>query len=215
MSTDTETGRHVVDEPAPAEEAAAAPNPALLGLPVFIVGATALGLFLVGYKPAGSTGALLSIIVLSTGIGLIITTLWAIRVGAGPVASIFGTFSGFWLTLATLVYGLSHGWFGDNAELPASLAVFALCWLVIFVVLTLATLRLPAIFTVLFVLVDITVLLVFLYAAGGATSSGLATIAGYGAFLFTLVGIYLFVDAMGVALGGRSMPMGSPLVRNR
>jgi len=200
-------------EPAAADAGAASANPALLGLPTFIVGAVALGLFLVGYQPAGTTGALLSIIVLSTGLGQLITTLWAVRLGAGPVAAIFGIFTGFWLTLATTIYGLTHAWFGPTATLPATLAVFALCWLVVVLLLTAATLRLPLAFTVLFGLVDLALLLVFLFAAGGATNTGLQAVAGVVVFLFTLVGMYLFVDAMNTATGGRSLPVGSPIIK--
>jgi succinate-acetate transporter protein len=195
------------------EAAAAAANPALLGLPTFIVGAVALGLFLVGYQPAGSTGALLSIIVLCTGLGQLITTLWAARLGAGPVAAIFGIFTGFWLTLATVLYGVAHAWFGPTATLAPTLTVFALCWLVVVAVLTLASLRLPLAFTALFVLVDVALLLVFLFASGGATNTGLEAIAGIVVFLFTLVGIYLFFDAMAVATGGKTLPLGRPVIK--
>jgi len=200
-------------EPEVAAAEAAAANPALLGLPTFIVGAVALGLFLVGYQPAGTTGALLSIIVLSTGLGQLIATLWAVRVGAGPVATIFGIFTGFWLTLATTIYGLTHEWFGPTATLPATLAVFALCWLVVVLLLTAATMRLPLAFTVLFGLIDLALLLVFLFAAGGATNTGLQAVAGVVVFLFTLVGMYLFLDAMSTATGGKSFPVGSPIIK--
>ncbi|HEY3690433.1 MAG TPA: GPR1/FUN34/YaaH family transporter [Pseudonocardiaceae bacterium] len=198
---------------ADADAAAAAANPALLGLPTFIVGAVALGLFLVGYQPTGATAALLSIIVLSTGLGQLLATLWAVRLGSGAVAAIFGIFSGFWLTLASALYGITHGWFGSTAALPGTLTVFALSWLVVVVLLTLASLRLPLAFTVLFGLVDLALLLVFLFASGGATNTGLETMAGIVVFLFTLLGMYLFFDAMGVATGGRSLPLGSPVIK--
>jgi uncharacterized protein len=31
-------------------------------------------------------------------------------------------------------------------------------------------------------------------------------------FAFALVGVYLFVDAMGQATGGKPMPMGKPII---
>lgn len=210
MSVETEPSMHAQDAAPPADPGA---NPALVGLPVFIVGATALGLFLVGYRPAGATGALLSIIIVSSGLGLAFAAAWAARLGAGPLAAIFGTFSGFWLSLAAMVFGSTHGWFGATSTLPDTLAVYALCWLVVVGVLTLGSLRLPMAITALLVLVDVVLLLVLLYAAGGATSTGLATTAGYLVFAFTLLGIYLFLDAMNVAAGGRAMPMGSPVLR--
>ncbi|WP_445189245.1 hypothetical protein ACTXG6_19595 [Pseudonocardia sp. Cha107L01] len=72
------------------------------------------------------------------------------------------------------------------------MSVFALSWLVIVVRLTLASLRLPMAFTVLFALIDLALLLVF---------------------LFTGLGIYLFLDAMGVATGGKPLPLGKPLLK--
>lgn len=195
------------------EAAAAETNPALLGLPTFIVGSIALGLYLVGYQPAGALGAFMSIVILATGLGQLVTSLWAMRVGQGAVASIFGIFAGFWLTLGTMLYGLGHTWFGSTTTQPATMSVFTLSWLILLVVLTLATLRLPMVFTVLFALIDLAVLLVFLYANGGGTSTGLLTSAGYVTFLFVLVGIYLFFDAMGAATGGKSLPVGKPLVK--
>ena len=79
------------------EEAAAPPaavpaplsgNPALLGLPVFIVGSLALGLVLVGVVPAVAVGASLPIILASTSVGLIMATIWAAAVGQSAVASV-------------------------------------------------------------------------------------------------------------------------------
>jgi uncharacterized protein len=208
--TTTETTTPSASETA---AAAAEANPALLGLPTFVVGGLALALYLVGYQPAGSQGSLMAIIVLATGMGQLVTSLWAMRLGAGPVASIFGIFAGFWLTLGTVLYGLGHQWFGATATVPATLAAFTLAWFVVIVVLTLATLRLPLAFTVLFGLIDLALLLVFLYASGGGTSTGLLSAAGYVSFLFSLLGIYLFFDAMGTAMGGKPLPVGKPLVK--
>ena len=62
------------------EQAATGPmfgDPLMLGLPVFIAGATALGLVLVGVVPATATGASLPIIMAATAVGLIISTIWA------------------------------------------------------------------------------------------------------------------------------------------
>jgi len=44
-------------------------NPALIGLPSFIVGAIALGLVLVGYVPAAAVGASIPIILTAIGLG--------------------------------------------------------------------------------------------------------------------------------------------------
>ncbi len=65
-TVDAATSRHESDVPANADLAGAV-NPALLGLPAFIVGSLGLGLTFVGYAPDGAAAALLSIIILGAG----------------------------------------------------------------------------------------------------------------------------------------------------
>lgn len=209
-----DTGRlhAMVHEPSPEEAAAAANNPALLGVPTFLVGSIALGLALTGYVPPAAAGAPLAIILMATGIGQLIAAVWAISLGQGPVACIFGVFSGFWLSYAALVLGLTHNWFAiAAADAVKTQGVFLISWLAIIVVLTLVTLRMPFAFTALFVVVDIALALVLL---GTLNASAAATHAGgYAVFGFTLIGVYLFADAMGQATGGKAMPMGAPVLR--
>lgn len=196
--------------PAPAPNSAP-PNPALIGLPTFIVGAIALGLVLVGYVPAAAAGACILIIMTATGLGQTIAATWAARLGQGAVASIFAIFAGFWISYAALVLGLTNDWFGIVAEDAVGVQkLFLLSWLVAIVLLTLATLRLPLAFTVLFVLVDIALTLVFLGTANASTT--LLHAGGYAVFAFALVGTYLFFDAMGTATGGKAFPQGRALL---
>jgi uncharacterized protein len=210
---------------APAEPAPVgllAGNPALLGLPTFLAGSGALGLTLVGAQvPAGSYGAALSIILASTSIGLIISTIWAIAVGQSAVAAVFGIFSGFWLSFFFLVMAVFHNWFAfataAAAGVPASniavgaIEVFLITWLVIIVMLTLASLRLPSAFTAIFVLIDLALIFVLL-GVSGASSGDLKT-AGVFVFAFVAVGVYLFFDAMSTATGGQALPLGRPIIK--
>jgi hypothetical protein len=48
----------------------------------------------------------------------------------------------------------------------------------------------------------------------GGTNTGLEAIAGIAVFLFTLLGMYLFVVAMGVASGGKTLPLARPVIEN-
>ena len=198
--------------PAPAVPAPLTGNPALLGLPVFIAGSLALGMVLVGVVPAVAVGASLPIILASTSLGLILATIWAAAVGQSAVASVFGIFAGFWLSYAVLVLGLVHNWFGLGTVINAVSVqeLFLVTWLVVVVLLTLATLRLPLAFTVLFGLVDVALLLVLL----GTTqaSTGLLKAGGYVVFAFAAVGVYLFYDATTQATGGPALPLGNPLI---
>jgi succinate-acetate transporter protein len=186
-------------------------DPAMLGLPVFIVGSVALGLVLVGVVPASAVGASLPIILAATSIGLFIATIWAAAIGQSAVASIFGIFAGFWLSYAVLVLGLIRGWFGITLlAVNSTQELFLISWLVIITVLTLATLRLPLAFTLIFLLVDVALLLVLL--GTEEASTGLLKAGGYVVLVFAAVGAYVFYGAASLATGGsKGVPLGKPI----
>jgi succinate-acetate transporter protein len=203
------------------EEAAAAPaatvgplvgDPAMLGLPSFVVGSVALGLALVGVVPAGTAGAALPIILAATSAGLFLATIWSAAIGQSAVASIFGIFAGFWLSYAVLVLGLTHNWFGISATAATSTQeLFLTTWLVLIVMLTLATLRLPLAFTAVFALIDLALLLLLLSTANAST--GLAKTGGYVVLLFAALGVYIYFGSASQATGGKAIPLGKPVLR--
>lgn len=194
----------------PAAEAPPAGDPAVIGVPLFVIASVALGLLLVGYVPAASGAAVLPLVIFGAGMGCLVAAGWAARLAQNAVAAVFGIFAAFWLSYALFVLGLTHGWFGiAAADATRSTGLFLISWLITIVVLTVATLRLPAVFTLLFTLVDIALLLILLGTLNGSTS--LTTIAGYVVFAFALVGIYLFGNAMSMATGGKGLPLGRPL----
>lgn len=197
---------------APAEPAAApAGNPALLGLPAFLVGGIGLTLYLFGYLPAAAVGTLVPMTLAVAGLGLLVAGWWAISIAQGAVGAIFTVFATFWLSYAYLVLALVNDWLKIPAESVATAqATFLIAWLVVFAVLTLATLRLPLAFTVLFALVTVTVALVLAATLTGA--AGLLTAAGACATLFCVTAAYIYVDGMTQELGGPARPMGPPLV---
>jgi succinate-acetate transporter protein len=202
----------------PAEVAVAAPtgpltgDPTGLGLACFIMGAVALGLSLAGVVPARALGAPLAIILGATTVGLIITTVWAAALGQSAVATVFGIFAAFWLSYFILVTALIRSWFAIlAADVTATLELFLITWLVIVVMLTLATLRLPVSFTVVFVLVALTVLLVLL--GTEQASTGLTKTAGYVLLAAAAAGVYLFFNSLSLATGGKALPLGKPILR--
>jgi uncharacterized protein len=207
------------EEPA-AETAAIGPlagNPAMLGLPSFIAGSVALGLGLAGVVPAGVLGAPLAIILAATAIGLLLSATWSAAIGQTAVAGIFGIFGTFWLSYGVLVLGLDHNWFSISATaVLATVKLFLLTWLIIIVMLTLATLRLPLAFTAVFALIDLALLLLYIAFAQasplGVPSSGLLKAAGYAVLVFAAIGVYLFFDSASVATGGKALPLGKPLL---
>src|ERR1700729_2132795 len=221
MTADASTAGTLATEPPAAEEPPAAGasasgpllgDPMVLGLPCFVVGSVSLGLALIGVVPAAAVGAAIPIILTATSIGLFMATIWSASLGQSAVASVFGIFAGFWLSYAVLVLGLTHNWFGvAAASVQATQELFLVAWLVVIVMLTLATLRLPLAYTAVFVLVDLALLLVFL--GVNETSTGLLKAAGYVVLAFAAVGVYLYASTASVATGGRAYPLGRPTVR--
>jgi succinate-acetate transporter protein len=198
--------------PAPAPTGPLAGDPAMLGLPCFIVGSVALGLVLIGMVPATAAGASLPVILSATVIGLFIAALWSASIGQTAVAGIFGIFAGFWLSYAVLVLGLTHNWFGITAaDAVGTQELFLTSWLIVIVMLTVATLRLPAAFTLLFVLIDVALLLLLLSTTQAST--GLGKLAGWVVLVFAALGAYLFVGSAAAATGGSAVPLGKPLMK--
>lgn len=199
--------------PAEAPPAAPAANPALLGLITFLPGGITLGLWFVGYLDTATLpGGMIPAVSLSAGLFLLIASVFALRGGASAVSAIFGIFSAFWLSFGLLLAGLTSGWWGIPAEGVASVqATYLLSFLLVFVVLTLATLRLPLAFTAGFVFVVATFALAFLGVSTG--NAGLFPIAGITTFIFCAIFAYILVDGVNQELGGRALPMGNALVR--
>lgn len=203
-------------DPAVDTQAAAPPdvpegNPALVGVPTFLVGSIALGLVLTGFVPATAGGASIPIILMATGFGQALAAVWAARLGQSAVAAIFGIFTGFWTSYAVLVLGLTHGWFAILPEdAVRTQELFLGSWLAVVVLLTVSTLRLPLAFTVLFGLIDLALLLVLL--GTGQESTGLLKAGGFVVFSFAAVGAYLFIDAMNQETGGKALPLGRPVL---
>ena len=192
-------------------------DPSILGLGSFIAGSVALGLALVGVVPAGVLGAPLAIILAATAVGLLMATVWCAILGQSAVAAVFGIFGTFWLSYAVLVLGLDHNWFAITVTaVLATVRLFLLTWLIIIVMLTLSTLRLPSAFTAVFALVDLALLLLLLAyeetSAAGVPSSGLLTAGGCVVLVFAALGVYLFFSASQAGTGGKPLPLGTPLM---
>jgi uncharacterized protein len=187
-------------------------DPAVLGLPAFIGGSVALGLFLVGALPATAVGASVPIIMSAAAAGLFLATIWAAALGQNAVAAVFGVFATFWLSYGILVLGLLHGWFGIT---PTALArtqeAFLITWIVVIGLLLLGTLRLPAAYTLIILLVEVALILVLI--GTYQTSSGVLKGAGYVALVFAGVGAIAYLGAATKACGGKAIPLGRPVWR--
>lgn len=185
-------------------------DPQVLGWLVFVVGSTCLGLQLVGFVPQATLGAPLAIIFGATALGLLISSVWAAYLGQTFVAGAFGVFCGFWVSYTTLVVGLQHNWFLVPAEAVQSTVVaFLIAWAVAVFFLTLATVRLPAAYTIDVGLVDAA--LIILVFANQNGSTGLTKLAGLVVFAFAALGAYIWMSSADVSLGGPGYKLGSPL----
>ena len=145
--------------PEPPAKGPLAGEPALVAYPSFIVGAMAFGMVLIGVVPATAAAAAIPII-LTAAAGMFLATIWAARIGQNAPAGISGIVGSFFLSYALLVLGLIHNWYGIAPTAVADTQkVFVISWIVIVTMLVLATLRMPSIFTVLFTLVDLALVL--------------------------------------------------------
>lgn len=177
-------------------------DPLIIGLPIFAVGALALGMALIGVVPATALGGVVPIILLATGLFLTVVTVWAALLAQTMVAGITGTFAGFWLSFGALVLGLGHGWWGVGAADVAGVQqLFFIAWGCLFVFLLVPTLRLPAVYPAIVALVVATLALA---AAGARTGdANLLKAAGYVVLVFSLLGFCAFVNVALTAMGAK------------
>jgi succinate-acetate transporter protein len=223
MATATRT--HTDDLPAietaavPQPEAAG--DPLVLGLPLIAVGAFALGLQLVGYVNVTSNGTPLAILIAASGLGLLLSTAWAATLSGTPASSpwatgnslptaVLGILAAFFLSYATLVLGLVHGWFGvAPTDIQHTVALFQISWLVVFAVLALASIRLPLAFTILFVAFAAALVLLLINTLGPSATAG--KIAGVVVLVIGAAAGYVFLAIASRASSGPEYPIGRPI----
>jgi succinate-acetate transporter protein len=212
MSTDTSSeAATAAGHDAPSVAGPLGGEPTVLGLPCFIAGSVSFGLAGAGVVPAAAAGAALPVILGFSAVGILLTTVWAASIGRNVVATVFGIFGGFWLSYGALLLGILHGWFGvAPASVQAAKELYLVVWLVVIVTLTLSTLRLHLIYTAVFFLVDLALLLEFL--GVNENSAGLSKAGGYAALAFAALGVYLYAGTIAATTGGRALPLGRPLI---
>jgi uncharacterized protein len=122
-------------------------DPLVLGLPLIAVGAFALGLQLVGFVNVSSNGSPLAVLIGASGLGLLLSTAWAASLRFTPLSSVWaagtslpttvlGSLAAFFLSYATLVLGLAHGWLRVSpSDIQHTVALFQISWLAGFLLL--------------------------------------------------------------------------------
>lgn len=212
----------VIDNPPLASQAPAVPSaplsgplagaPGIVGIPMAVAGAFGLALVNTGFVPASAGGAALPTVIAASAVGLLLTTVWACALGQNTSAGIFVLFFGFFATYAALSLGLVNGWYGiPTDQVVNAQALWLVCWLFIFVMLTLVTLRLPWSSTLMLVFVDIALILLLIGTV--QSNASMTNLGGWFTFAFVAVAVYLYVDVMWSQTGGRGLPLGRPLVR--
>lgn len=187
--------------------------PGAIGIPLFIVGSIALGLYQINFISLADLGGPLAIILLATGVMLFVTTIWCIALGESIVASVYGIFTGFWLSYAALIFGLLHNWYGAAAlkDVNHVVETFLISWLAVIGVLTLLSFRLPLAFSAIFILVEAALACTLIATIKGTQTWH--TIAGIIIFVFCGIGMLVFADVMSQAFGGKPVPLGKPIQR--
>jgi succinate-acetate transporter protein len=184
--------------------------------PVFTIGSIALALQLIQYVSAAALGTPLAIVLAGTGLFLLVSTIWAAGVGQSFVACFAGTFGAFWLSYGLLVLALIHNWFAIPPEdVQRTVAIFAIAFASFFTFLTLAALRLPAIYPAIFGLVVVALCLVATAYLMTPVSEDILKAAGYVVFVFAGLGMSLSWTVMNLSLGGPAFPpLGPTLLKN-
>jgi succinate-acetate transporter protein len=182
----------------------------MVALPSFVVGAVTVAMVGIGVVPAGVIGASMPI-VLAAALGMFIATIWAARIGESAPAGISGIVGGFLLSYALLVLGLIHNWFGIPPTAVADTQkIFLIAWISIVSMLVLATLRLPMVYTLLFLAVDAALVLDLLGVI--QSSENLNKAGGWVLMGVAAIVVYLFFGSASHATGGKELPLGPPIL---
>ena len=185
-------------------------DPAMVALPSFVVGSVALGMVLIGVVPATAVGASMPIIIAAAA-GMFVATIWAARIGQNASAGITGVFGSFFLSYALLVLGLTHNWYGiPLTAIADTQKAFVISWIVIVSMLVVASVRLPMIYGLLFVLIDVSLVLNLLGIIQNSTN--LAKAAGWVLMAVAATIVYLFLGAASHDTGGKELPLGPPIL---
>jgi Na+-transporting NADH:ubiquinone oxidoreductase subunit NqrB len=183
----------------------------------------ALGLQLVGYVNVKSSGSPVALILAASGLGLLVATIASTRLQTTPLSSpwsrgrslptaILGVLAAFFLSYGFLILGLVHSWFGLlPSYVQHTIASFEISWLVVFVFFAIASTRLPALFTVLFVAFGAVLILLLINTLSTSTSTTLSTVAGVLALIIAAAAGYVFLAIASVASAGREYPLGPPI----
>jgi uncharacterized protein len=187
-------------------------DPNVLGLMAFALGLLIFGMGTVGVFPADAIGSFIPVVVLLCGVALIISTLWSLIIAESLLAGAFGIISGFFLSLGALFLGVFHDWYAISAaDVPSAQAIFYIMWCCFFLALIIPSLRLPAVYPLIFLLVAT---LLALGATNDITGPGgnLATAQGAATLAASFFLFYAWVRSSLQSVGVRKGLPGGPVL---
>ncbi len=122
-------------------------EPLALGLMAFALGTLIVGMALIGTFPATVLGGVVPVVAGFCGIALFTSCWWSFLLGESLLAATFGTVSGFFFSLALLLFGIFHNWYAIPAtSVPGVEEMFYITWCCFFIALIVPFLRFPAIY---------------------------------------------------------------------
>ena len=189
-------------------------DPIGLGLACFALGATTLGMVLIGVVPLTAVAIAVPIIAAATGFFQVISVVWAVLIGQSFVAVVLGLFSGFWLSLTMLVLGLGHDWYGGPTVFTPDVvthseALFFIAGATMFFFLLIPSLRLPAVYPLIVAVVDLALIVMTLAIWNASLEAFKLT--GWLVLLGAALGSWGFLNSTWVSLAGRASPRSGPL----
>jgi uncharacterized protein len=200
------------DSAAPPRVLVSGGDPLALGLMAFALGTLVVGMALVGVFPATALGGVIPVVAGFCGIALFTSCWWSFLLGESLLAATFGTVSGFFFSLALLLFGLFHNWYAvPAAGVPAVEEIFYIVWCCFFIALFVPFLRFPLIYplTVFLVVTLLALAATAVFTASSAiqTAAGAATLAAS----FLLFWEWLNVTMTSVGMS-KVPPLGKVLV---
>ena len=166
-------------------------DPVPLGLLVFALGSTVLGISLLGYVPLAVQGNTIMPIVF--------------------VATVLGAFAAFWISYAALVIGLAHNWYAiPPTAILHTIGEFLIAWDIVIFMLFLVSLRIPLLFSLILGagVVGVTLITIgVLESSAGIQHAGAVFV-----LAFAALGYYGYLGTAIVSVGGKPLPFGNPVL---
>ncbi|MHB8296379.1 MAG: GPR1/FUN34/YaaH family transporter [Acidimicrobiales bacterium] len=184
---------------------------ALLFFFFFVVVVVLLGMHFTQAIPATSIFLFLPVLFFA-GVVQFVIGMMGVAKGENVIGMFFCVFGAFLMSFPMMVFGLTHAWWAIvPASIPHAEAAFLIGWTVILTVWLLLSVVLPIIFTLLLIVIDIS-LWALVYGVWNS-SAGAQKFAGYSIFAAAVGAIYIFASWWLEWVGRPILSHGPPLLK--